>query len=78
MGSDCAPFDTQMHRVLALSFLGVLKGIAEWGGFMGVLTVMGEGYEGFLMLGYQKSSPPIPLTHHSQRPMNFLSLALLE
>ena len=78
MGSDCAPIDTQMHRVLALSFLGVLKGIAEWGGFMGVLTVMGEGYEGFLMLGYQKSSPPIPLTHHSQRPMNFLSLALLE
>ena len=67
-----------MHRVLALSFLGVLKGIAEWGGFMGVLTVMGEGYEGFLMLGYQKSSPPIPRTHHSQRPMNFLSLALVE
>ena len=78
MGSDCAPIDTQMHRVLALSFLGVLKGIAEWGGFMGVLTVMGEGYEGFLMLGYQKSSPPIPLTLPRQRPMNFLSLALLE
>ncbi|MEY3062734.1 MAG: hypothetical protein RI994_1986 [Pseudomonadota bacterium] len=26
MGSDCAPIDTQMHRVLALSFYGVLFG----------------------------------------------------
>ena len=43
MGSDCAPFDTQMHRVLALSFLGVLKGIAEWGGFMGPMNFLMEG-----------------------------------
>ena len=40
MGSDCAPIDTQMHRVLALSFLGVLKGIAEWGGFMGPMNFL--------------------------------------
>jgi hypothetical protein len=26
MGSDCAPIDAQMHRVLALSFYGVLLG----------------------------------------------------
>ena len=26
MGSDCAPIDAQMHRVLALSFSGVLFG----------------------------------------------------
>ena len=26
MGSDCAPIDAQMHRVLALSFSGVLLG----------------------------------------------------
>ena len=46
MGSDCALIDTQMHRVLALSFSRVLEGIAEWGGFMGVLSGMGEGYGG--------------------------------
>ena len=78
MGSDCALIDTQMHRVLALSFSRVLEGIAEWGGFMGVLSGMGEGYGGLLMLGYQKSSPPIPLTLPRQRPMNFLMEGLLE
>jgi hypothetical protein len=31
MGSDCAPIDAQMHRVLALSFSGVL----EWDSLMG-------------------------------------------
>jgi len=45
---------------------------------MGVLSGKGEGYGGILMLGYQKSSPPIPLTLPRQRPMNFMRLALLE
>ena len=45
---------------------------------MGVLSGMGEGYGGLLMLGYQKSSPPIPLTHPRQQPMNFLMEGLLE
>jgi hypothetical protein len=45
---------------------------------MGVLSGMGEGYGGLLMLEYQKSSPPIPLTHPRQRPMNFLMEGLLE
>ena len=78
MGSDCAPIDTQMHRVLALSFFGVLFGDSWMGRFMGVLSGMGDGYGGFLMLGYQKSSPPIPLTPPRQRPMNFLMEGLLE
>ena len=66
MGSDCALIDTQMHRVLALSFSGVLLGNSWMGRFMGMLSGKGEGYGGFLMLGYQKSSPPIPLTHPRQ------------
>jgi hypothetical protein len=45
---------------------------------MGVLSGMGEGYGGLLMLEYQKSSPPIPLTHPRLRPMNFLMEGLLE
>jgi hypothetical protein len=51
-----------MHRVLALSFLGVLKGIAEWGGFMGVLTVMGEGY------GVPHAGVPEIVTPHTPHP----------
>ena len=31
MGSDCAPIDAQMHRVLALSFSGVLL-VDSWMG----------------------------------------------
>jgi hypothetical protein len=38
MGSDCAPIDTQMHRVLALSFFGVLLGDSLMGEVHGRLV----------------------------------------
>jgi len=46
MGSDCAPIDTQMHRVLALSFSGVLLGDFLMGEVHGRVVWYGCGFWG--------------------------------
>jgi len=63
MGSDCAPIDAQMHRVLALSFSGVLFGDSWIGEVHGHVV-----WEGLGVWGAPHAGVPEIVTPHTPHP----------